>query len=418
MLLRGVRLQNYRAFVREVTISLRPLTLIFGYNSAGKSALLRALPLIAESIRSETGPLSLGGTGRASRGGTFRDVRTRWSPGDRLLFGLDWADVDASLKIEIVHLASTQRQVIETLRLRDTARGELRFELDIADERAADITTYTCDGEHGRIRFDGWLPSQVEGFTRPDVAERLRDAGGALKRVAEAVHWLGALRAQPRRHVPIVGSKDRIAEDGAGTIESLARESLAPNSDVIQGVSAWFEKATKHTLAVRQQAAGETPIFHVELLPLRAPLGIHLTDTGEGMAQVLPVITLGALAMAGRLGEAPILAIENPEMHLHPRVHADVADHLIAVAKHATVVVETHSENFMLAVQLAIARGQIATQDVVVHWVSSTEEGPSFVETITFDDKARPSAWPPDVFAEDRELARQLIAQRHGFSPT
>jgi AAA ATPase domain len=412
MLLRGIRLQNYRAFVGEVNVSLRPLTLLFGYNSAGKSALLRALPLIAESIHSKKGPLAVGEG--AARGGNFRDIRTRWSPVGRLRFGLDWADGDTSLDVELADLARTQRQVIETFRLRDAVHGDLRFELDIADERAADITTYTCDGERGSIVFDGWIPARVEGFAREDATARLQAAGRALKRVADAVHWISALRAQPRRDVPLIGSKDSIAEDGTGTFESLARESLAPSSDVLQDVSAWFQKATKHTLTVRQQAAGDTPLFHVELVPLLAPHGIHLADTGEGMAQVLPVITLGALAMAGRLGEAPILAIENPEMHLHPRAHADVADYLVAVAKHATVVVETHSENFMLAVQLAIARGQIDPNDIIIHWVSSTEEGPSFVKTITLDDKARPSAWPPGVFAEDRELAHQLIAKRHG----
>ena len=134
------------------------------------------------------------------------------------------------------------------------------------------------------------------------------------------------------------------------------------------------------------------------------------------MTQVLPVITLGALAMKGRLGETPILAIEQPELHLHPRAHAHVATHLMAVARHATVVVETHSENFLLAVQLAIASGDIPAEDVILHWVQATDEGPSFVETITFDEKARPSAWPPGVFAEDRDLSRQIIEKRHGLA--
>ena len=413
-ILRGVRLVDYRGFVREVSVSLRPLTLLFGYNSAGKSALLRALPLIAESIRSETGPLALDRP--AARGSTFKEVRTRWSAGDRMSFGLDWADRDESLNMEITHLASTQREVVETLRLRDAERGELRFEIDLADERATDITTYTLDRERGRIRFDGWYPTIVDGFTRADISERLGATTSELKRVADSVHWLGAMRSQPARALPLIGSSTRIAEDGAGTIEVLARESLASGSDVIEVVSAWFQQATRHVLEVQQQAAGGTSLFHVELRPLRAPFGIHLADTGEGMTQVLPVITLGALAMKGRLGETPILAIEQPELHLHPRAHAHVATHLMAVARHATVVVETHSENFLLAVQLAIASGDIPAEDVILHWVQATDEGPSFVETITFDEKARPSAWPPGVFAEDRDLSRQIIEKRHGLA--
>lgn len=411
MLLHRVRLKNYRAFVREAAISLRPLTLLFGYNSAGKSALLRALPLIAESIRWKTGPLAL--NGRATPGSTFRDVRTRWSAGDRLSFGLDWSDRDASLDVEIAHLASTQREIIEMFRLRDGELGELCFEVDLADERATDITTYALDDEHGRIRFDGWCPADVEGFAGVGVHQRLTELNVKLKRVAHSVHWLGALRAQPERYLPLVRSS--ITENGAGTIEVLARESLSVGSNVVQTVSEWFQQATRHELRVREQPVGGTPHFHVELRPLNAPLGIHLADTGEGMTQVLPVITLGALAMNGRLGDSPILAIEDPELHLHPRAHEEVAAYLVEVAKYATVVVETHSENILLKVQLAIATGKLQPEDVIIHWVRATDEGPSFVETITFDEKARPSAWPPGVFAEDRDLARRLIEERHGL---
>ena len=44
----------------RVEVELRPLTLFFGYNSAGKSALIRALPLLRDSTRSDLlGPLDL-----------------------------------------------------------------------------------------------------------------------------------------------------------------------------------------------------------------------------------------------------------------------------------------------------------------------------------------------------------------------
>lgn len=413
MLLRGVRLKNYRAFVREVNLVLRPLTLLFGYNSAGKSALLRALPLIAESILD--GPLALGG--RAVRGSkTFREVRTRWSHGESMSLGLDWSAPGESLDVELLHLASRERQIIDTFELRRAGEpNPLRFTIDIPDERAVDLSTYTLDGAPGKIHFEGWRPKRVEGFDGNGVSTRMREEESRLEALAGSVHWLGAVRAQPERHVQLVGSNG-IRDDGGGTIEALARASLEPGSDVVPAISRWFEGATEHALTVRPGALGGAPVYHIELRPLRAPLGIHLSDTGEGMTQVLPVITLGALAIKGRLGEHPILAIEQPELHLHPRAHIDVANHLVDVAKHATTVVETHSENFLLAAQLAVATGRIRSEDVIVHWVKSTAEGPSFVETITFDDKARPSAWPPGVFSEDHDLARRLIALRLGTS--
>ncbi|HUW80902.1 MAG TPA: ATP-binding protein, partial [Acidocella sp.] len=44
VVLTGFSIENYRAFARRQDIDIRPLTLFFGWNSGGKSALVRFLP--------------------------------------------------------------------------------------------------------------------------------------------------------------------------------------------------------------------------------------------------------------------------------------------------------------------------------------------------------------------------------------
>ncbi|QJU58371.1 AAA family ATPase [Sphingomonas sp. AP4-R1] len=43
------QVNNYRAFT-AVSVEVQPLTLLFGYNSAGKSALMRWLPTLRDTI--------------------------------------------------------------------------------------------------------------------------------------------------------------------------------------------------------------------------------------------------------------------------------------------------------------------------------------------------------------------------------
>lgn len=50
-MLTEVRLENFKAFGREQAFELAPLTLIFGKNSVGKSTLIQALKLVAQSSR-------------------------------------------------------------------------------------------------------------------------------------------------------------------------------------------------------------------------------------------------------------------------------------------------------------------------------------------------------------------------------
>ncbi len=65
--LTAIELTRWRAFERKQRIELRPITLFFGWNNTGKSALLRALPLIADSARPDAvTPLNL--KGAAARG--------------------------------------------------------------------------------------------------------------------------------------------------------------------------------------------------------------------------------------------------------------------------------------------------------------------------------------------------------------
>jgi hypothetical protein len=88
-MLKNFFVENYRSFARRQRIDLRPLTLFFGWNSGGKSALLRFLPLISESVRVGGPPIWLGGA--VGRRATWPALVCRASGRSSLGFGLEWA---------------------------------------------------------------------------------------------------------------------------------------------------------------------------------------------------------------------------------------------------------------------------------------------------------------------------------------
>jgi predicted ATPase len=70
----AITLRNYRSFASPVRLELRPITLLFGINNSGKSALLRALPILADSVDpAASGPLDV--ESPAARGSGFQDLR-------------------------------------------------------------------------------------------------------------------------------------------------------------------------------------------------------------------------------------------------------------------------------------------------------------------------------------------------------
>lgn len=138
-----------------------------------------------------------------------------------------------------------------------------------------------------------------------------------------------------------------------------------------------------------------------------------LTDTGEGLIQILPVLVALARARQTAAHIPRLLCLEEPESHLHPRLHRALAEQMcraVAGENPPTVVVETHSENLMLRVQIAIAKGEIAADRVIAYWIRQTEDGRSWADRVTFDSLGQPSGkWPPMVFAEDLRLAQELF---------
>ncbi|MHC2334939.1 hypothetical protein [Bradyrhizobium sp. USDA 4454] len=87
--LTAVGVEGYRAFAKSEEIELRPLTLLYGFNSVGKSALLRALPLIAASSTGLSSiPIDL--EAPIARGASFANLLARHQESPTLSFELAW----------------------------------------------------------------------------------------------------------------------------------------------------------------------------------------------------------------------------------------------------------------------------------------------------------------------------------------
>ena len=70
---------------------------------------------------------------------------------------------------------------------------------------------------------------------------------------------------------------------------------------------------------------------------------VLITDVGFGVSQLLPVLVL-----CYYVPENSTIILEQPEIHLHPKVQSDLADVLIDVVKNRNVqiILESHSGAF------------------------------------------------------------------------
>jgi predicted ATPase len=79
------------------------------------------------------------------------------------------------------------------------------------------------------------------------------------------------------------------------------------------------------------------------------------------------------------------------------------------------IVLETHSEHILLSIRLAILKGQLDRDDVAIHWVSQQDDGRSRIQRAELDENAELTGpWPPSVFGDDTEMAREIWELRRG----
>ena len=88
----------------------------------------------------------------------------------------------------------------------------------------------------------------------------------------------------------------------------------------------------------------------------------NLADVGYGVSQVLPVVVECLL-----MPDNGVLALQQPEVHLHPKAQAELGSffaRFAAARPKATVLVETHSDYLLDRVRKEIADGTIAPDSV------------------------------------------------------
>lgn len=405
--LRAITARSYRCFAEPFRLELRPLTLVYGWNNAGKSAAVRLVGILADSVR-ETARAVLDLSGAAGGGSSFDRVQwkgLRSTEPTGVWLTLEWSD------------APIQR-VCYRLDLHTDWRRIYVRELEVFGDSDEPLVRAQALGEKNRyqlthrgvveplpieIRFTGLVPRYEE----PNLVQ-LHEQLSALR---GRLQWMGTGRAAPPESIPEDAPPPvQLAPDGSGCVEKL----LADRS-LLEEVARWYARPElDRELLFRPDGTRRRLLLN----PKATGFDVDLVDAGSGMAQVLPVLTGVALGRSRDATEGGyVLAAEEPESNLHVNAQRALAQWLCEHAKDAadgtSFVFETHSRALILAIQLAVARGELPPSCLAVYWLEQREDGSTHAAEVSFDRMGRPSsAWPNDAFADERELAALLLDEQ------
>lgn len=387
---------RYRAFEREQTLPIRPITLLYGRNNAGKSALLRALALIGESVGEDSGS-ALVMSPELGQGASFETLAWQGVAYDySFLLGLRWNKGDLREARFTVDGGPGRPSYIKELRLINAQGSEIWAGISRPSH-----PMQPDSGHRGQeVQFSGLVPKGPGNKALQELKTRMEALRGRLR-------WLDGVRKRPQRTIRSTGVPPALlSSDGAN-----AAEFLNELPDLLADVKTFFADLKPGRSLERKSVSVSGEDFRLVLNPLdRAGWSIELLDTGEGMTQVLPVLV--AANLAARAAPPQLLAIEEPESHLHPDAQTILARHLceLAAREHPSMfILETHSRVFLLGVQLAIAEGRLPADRVSLVWVDQDATGASTITPVFLEPTGHPSVgWPVTALGEDLRLATEF----------
>ena len=393
MLIRSFEVQNYKGFRDQQPIEVAPLTLLYGENSSGKSALLRLIPWIAESMAdTRPGPTLDATVGREAL----------WS---------DLAHISSPRQPIEVKVSWNAGQEAKWLFRGGTLPGTCELKsIDLIGPSGSWSIEDDGDGLwQGRIRaVAGLLPAE-------DEATWIQRVGCTRQQFRLDVQWLQGIRAAvPRVAKGLASSPGTLSPTGDGVARFLYHWDRVARSES-ETKALGFVLGFFTTLGFELRAVDVAPgFFRLDVAPVgNASATINLVDTGEGLTQVLAPLV--ALARAAHGLGPRVVCLEQPELHLHTDAQCALALSIADAAKAgAQILIETHSEVLLAATQLAIANGRIPAKDVALYWVARRSDPVSIARRVPLDDRGKVgSAWPIDAFDDLLQLKSKLLeAQR------
>jgi hypothetical protein len=403
---------GYKSIASEKTIEIRPLTVLAGANSSGKSSMMQPLLLLKQTLEATYDPGALLLNGPNVRFTSIEQMRTH--PPVSAASGAFLVGIRESAfgSLRVVYNRNAKKEIdIPYIEFSDST-GTKKLERSMEREemcaiylKAPDKDLYDFSIERKRC----FLVLVARDAGNKDIAGWI-DPGHFFASGIQRIIHLPGLRGNPERAYNVAS----VGASFPGTFERYFASVIANWTGENNGAEIRkLGDDLAHlgsTWKVEGRPIDDTQVeLKVARLPKRSRGGAHdlvnIADVGLGVSQSLPVVVALLAAEPGQL-----VYLEQPEIHLHPRAQVAMAQLLANAANRGVrVVVETHSSLLLLGIQSLVAEGKLPPSEVILHWFQRNDEGATDIRTADLDAAGRFGDWPEDFDDVSLEAQRRYL---------
>jgi len=412
-----VTICGYKSIREPQSFEIRPLTILAGANSSGKSSVMQPLLLLKQTVSEGSDPGAILLDGPNVRCTSVNELLSRHQSSqckDGFLVGIQ---IGSHGTVTTHYTKADGGFGIEQMKYEQPGKPEIAFREGMTHDEIESLVPEELKSLRSKIEPKSrWkilrrrcfleLAIGVEG--EDTIQLGLSPAAPVMYHVEGMIHLPG-LRGNPEPTYPVraVGRRfPGLFQDYVASVidkwQSGKSEALGSlNADLKRLGLSWKVEA-KHVSDTRVE-------LRVGRLP-RAVVGgqndvVSIAHVGFGVSQALPVLVALHVAVPGQL-----VYIEQPEIHLHPKAQVVLAQMLAGAAKRGVrVVAETHSSLLLLGVQSLVASGKLPADLVKLHWFERKSDGTTDINSADLDKAGAFGPWPEDFGTTELEAEKSYL---------
>ena len=381
-----ISVKGFKSLVEECSIEIRPLTILAGANSSGKSSIMQPLLLMKQTLESATdyGALRLNG--------------------DNISFTSAQQILSYAQNREQTDNFTVEVSFTDTSKFKNTFKKPIKKPLDLVEsiyynyDGKTKLTIKLTIGMNSEEVFQSLSPyfnqlipsinpSQIQThnwgvvrhfcfilFCNYDNVDKSpsfpfnQPSFRFSNQIPKIIHVQGFRTLE--RVLPVTGVGQNFSGDFVKYVASLIRSWQESNSEKL-------EKLNSDLINLNLAKSIEANVINDTQIELKVSRSldsddmVNIVDVGSGVSQVLPVLVALVVAEPDQL-----VYLEEPEIHLHPLAQANLGETIVNAANRGVrVVLETHSDLLLRRIQSLVAEDKIAPDKAILHWFSRDEAG-------------------------------------------
>jgi len=410
-----IAVTGFKSLAEKADVEIRPLTVLAGANSSGKSSLMEPLLLMKQTLESDVnpaGPFKLSGpytnyteskqflSSVELVGGSCQSLVIDFEIDGQKTAGFTFA-VDPNGLFAIDETRGSRFGVNQPM------SWVIRHDSSAAEIRALDFPWDLTGSTKGLFDYHA---ERYRYYLRIK-ASRSSDASDSWSKSDEFYETM-RLNKEIRRLILVPGlrgdqlRKWRLAEVPATNVYEGPFESYVPSIiEYWQQTNPLLSPSINELNAALKLLGLASSVRTLRLnesqIEMRVPRTftsdeddhVNVADVGLAVSSVLPVLVAIIQADPGQM-----VYIDQPDLHLHPKAQVLLAQLLVNAADRGVrLVIETHSSLLLRGILTEVARGKIANDKVILHWFERDKEtGLSTVKPAHPDSAGRVGDWPED----------------------